>query len=176
MRFVVFVGICLVSPLALAQFHLSPGDEDVNQASELIASGDYVSSEPLLERALRETPDSPYAHANLAAVLRATGSPAAALVEYRQAQLLFERTGGGANGEADIANCLFGIALTEEANGDSQTSARGWRDYLQFASKFQREQPAVAIARSHLQTDDQMAHLRAPSYNLMKANRNSTTR
>jgi Flp pilus assembly protein TadD len=175
MRIAVLVGVILVSPVALAQFQLPKGEQEVNDASEMIVRGDYAAAEPLLRRAVVDAASDPYAHANLAAVLRNTDRYDEAIVEYHKAKTLFER-GPSANGEADVSSCLFGIALTEESRGEPQAAARAWADYVRFAQRFEREQPAVAIARSHAQTDEREAHLRQPALGPQKASRPSTTR
>ena len=175
MRAAVLVGVLLMPAAALAQVHLPKGDAEVNRASEMIVRGDYAAAEPLLRRAVVDSPNDPYAHANLAAVLRDEGDNDAAIVEYRQAKTLFE-TAPGANGEGDVANCLFGIALAVEARGDAEASANAWHDYIRFAQRFAREQPAVELAREHVQTDERMAHLRQPSLGPRKAARPSITR
>lgn len=176
MRLAVFVAV-LVAPVASwAQARLPPGEEDVNRASEKIVRSDYAGAEPLLRRAVVEAPNDPYAHYNLAAVLRATGRGEAAIPEYRRAKELFETVGPRANGQGDIANCLYGIGLAEEARGDAQAAARAWGDYIRFAQRYSGEQPAVAIARQHAQADERLARTRGPFLGPKEATRPSTTR
>lgn len=176
MRFVVLVAILVTPALSWAQFQLPRGKEEVNRASEMIVRGDYASAEPLLRRAVIDAQNDPYAHYNLAAVLRDTGRNEEAIVEYRRAQQLFETVGPRANGEADIANCLYGIALAKEALGDVQATARAWDDYIRFAQPFSEEQSAVAIAREHEQTNERLARTRGPFLGPQEASRPSTTR
>jgi Tfp pilus assembly protein PilF len=138
--------------------------------------GDYGGAERSLRRAVVDAPAEPYAHFNLASVLRETGRNDEAVAEYRRAKELFQRVGGAANGEADVGNCLYGIALAEEAKGDPQAAANAWSDYIHFAQRFAGEQPAVAIARDRARTDQQLAHLRGPNIGPQNATRSSTTR
>lgn len=176
MRTAILMGVLALPALAMGQSRLPKGQEEVNRASELIVRGDHAGAEPLLRRAVVDAPDDPYGHYNLGAVLRATGRNEEAIVEYRRARDLFEKVGPRANGEGDIANCLYGIALAEEARGDATSSARAWSDYIRFAQRYQNEQPAVAIARNHVETNERLAGIKGPFRATEKASRPSTTR
>ena len=175
MRVAVFWGMLLV-PAVAAALGLSKGEEEVNRASERIVRGDYAAAEPLLRRAIVDVPKNPYAHYNLGAVLRNQGRTDEAIVEYRQAKELFETVGPRANGAGDIANCLYGIALTEESHGDPQAAAGAWSNYIRFAQRFESEQPAVAIARGHVESNQRLARARGPFLGPQEATRPSTKR
>lgn len=175
MRVFVLAALVFLPAAASAQFRLPKGQEDVNQASARIVRGDYAGAEPLLRRALAESPNDPYAHFNMATVLRATGRNVDAIAEYRQAQRLFQ-TIGGANGEGDVGNCLYGIALAQEANGNPEAAARAWQSYMSFAHGRAHEQAAVAIARDRLLTNQQLAQTRARPPGTREAKRPGTIR
>jgi hypothetical protein len=88
---------------------------------------------------------------------------------------LFEKKGPRANGPGDIANCLYGIALARQATGDPQAAAGAWNDYIRFAQRFTNEQPVVAIAREHVDTDLRLARTNGP-FPAQQATRPHTTR
>jgi tetratricopeptide (TPR) repeat protein len=175
MRVTILVGLVLTPLVAAAQVRLPKGEEEVNRASEMIVRGDYAAAEPLLRRAVTDAPSDPYAYFNLASVLRATGRDAEAIENYRRAQTIFETKGPRANGPGDIANCLYGIALAREATGDPQAAANAWNDYIRFAQRFTSEQPAVAIAREHVDTELRLARTNGP-FRAQEATRPHTTR
>jgi tetratricopeptide (TPR) repeat protein len=174
MRMALLAAILLAPMVASAQFVLPTGEAEVNRAASLMVRGDYAAAEPLLRQAVADEPSYPYAHFTLASLLRDTGRNDEAIAEYRTARSLFEAVGPRANGEGDIANCLYGIALAEEARNDPNAAARAWHDYIRFARRFEAEQPAVAIARAHVRTNQQLARL--PYYGPQTATRATTTR
>jgi tetratricopeptide (TPR) repeat protein len=136
MRLAVIVGLLALPTVTWAQYRLPKGEEEVNRASEMMVRFDYAGAEPLLRRAIADTPRDPYAHYNLAALLRATGRYDEAIAEYDRAKELFETTDRHANGRGDVGNCLYGIALATEAKDDPQAAARAWNDYIRFAQRF----------------------------------------
>ncbi len=176
MRSIVLVGLLALPAVATAQVRLPKGQEEVNRASERMARGDYAGAEPLLRRAVVDAPNDPYAHFNLASVLRATGRNDEAITEYHAAKRLFEDIGPRANGEGDVGNCLYGIALAEEAKGDPVMAERAWQSYVRFARRFEREQPAVAIAQERIRTNAELARARGTVPGTREATRPSVTR
>jgi tetratricopeptide (TPR) repeat protein len=176
MRVFVLAILLSLPAAASAQVRLPKGQEEINQASAMIVRGDYAGAEPLLRRALAVAPNEPYAHFNMATVLRATGRNADAIAEYQQARRLFETVRPGANGAGDIGNCLYGIALAHEADGDAAAAARAWQSYVSFARGVDSEQAAVAIAQDRLRTDRQLAQSRARPPGTQEAKRPGTIR
>jgi tetratricopeptide (TPR) repeat protein len=171
-----WIGLLLLSipTLASAQVQLPKGEEEVNRASALIVSGRYGEAEPLLRQAVVNVPGDPYAYFNLASVLRATGRNEEAIANYQRAQSLFAASGKSANGPGDIANCLYGVALAREAGNDPRAAAQAWNDYIGYAQRFAREQPAVAIAREHVDEDQRLARARGPALGPQQATRPRT--
>ncbi|MDB4968794.1 MAG: hypothetical protein JWN44_4483 [Myxococcales bacterium] len=171
------VIIALALPAgASAQARLPKGQEEINRAAEKIVRGEYPAAEPLLRQALVDAPSDPWGHFNLASVLRDTGRSGEAVSEYAEAKRLFETAGSGRGNEHNVANCLYGRALAQEAIGDAQASIAAWNDYIGFAVRFGTEQPAVAIAREHIHTDQYLAGLREPSGAAHTATRPSVVR
>jgi tetratricopeptide (TPR) repeat protein len=175
MRTTILLGVLLTPVLAAAQVRLPRGEEKVNRASALIVRGDYKGAEPLLRQAVVDAPNDPYAYFNLASVERAGGRYEEAAASYQKAQALFE-TKGGANGSGDVAGCLYGIALAREGAGDPTAAAQAWNDYIRYAQRFANEQPAVAIARVHVDMDRQLAQTTEPIGGTQEATRPHTTR
>jgi tetratricopeptide (TPR) repeat protein len=178
MRVMLGIGLWLLSipTIAAAQIQLPRGQEEVNHASTLIVRGRYAEAEPLLRQAIANAPGDPYAYFNLASVLRATGRNQEAIANYRSAQSLFSSSGRSANGPSDIANCLYGIALAREAGSDPRAAAQAWNEYIRFAQRFANEQPAVAIAREHVDTNQRLARARGPALGPQQATRPRTIR
>lgn len=176
MRTMILLGVLLAPLVAAAQVRLPRGQEKVNRASSMIVRGDYRGAEPLLRQAVAEAPNDPYAHFNLASVLRATGRYDEAIASYQKAQALFAPVGAGANGPSDVANCLYGIALARDQAGEPMAAAQAWNDYIQFAQRFANEQPAVAIARVHVDMDRQLAQTSTPVRGTREATRPHTIR
>lgn len=174
MRVTLLVGLLLVPVVAAAQ--LPKGEEEVNRASEMMVRGDYAGAEPLLRQAISDAPGDPYAYFDLASVLRATGRNDEAIGEYRTAQRLFETKGPRANGQGDISNCLYGIALAREGMDNPQAAADSWNEYIRFAQRFGNEQPAVAIARERVETNTRLARAKGPYRGTEEATRPHTTR
>ena len=116
------VGLLTVPLVAHAGTKLPKDVRQVDQAAALIVRGQFAAAEPLLKQAIQITPTDPWAHYNLAVVYRNTGRYDAAVRSYHAALDLFESKGPRPNGEADIGNALYGIALAQEAKGDPRVA------------------------------------------------------
>jgi len=154
-----FLAVAVVPVVAFAKAPLADGEAEVASATQMIVQGDFAGAEPLLRKAVREAPDEPEPHYNLAVVLRSTGRNLEAAAEYHQALDIFESTDAR---EADVARCLYGIALAQEANGDPRVAVSAWDNYIQFAQRFRAEQPSVAIARMHIDGQMRASKMRGP--------------
>jgi tetratricopeptide (TPR) repeat protein len=176
MRITLIIVLSMFPLVASAQEALPKGEEEVNRASAFLVHGDYVGAEPLLRRAVVDAPDDPYAHFALASVLRATGRYDDAIAGYERARRLFETTAVGANGSADIADCLYGIALARESLGDPRRAAQAWNDFIRFAQPFADEEPAVAIARTRAEAELRLARASGRLPGTQEASRPHTTR
>jgi tetratricopeptide (TPR) repeat protein len=151
------LGVLLLAG-GLARADLSAAEKKVNQATRLIVDGRYAAAEPFVRQAIALDPNNAWAHYNLGVVLRGTGRFEAAVAEYRRAMELFP--------PGDVpqqTQSLYGIALAQEAIGDPRAAAAAWNDYIQYAQRFAAEQPAVEIARHHLDTNLRLAGLHSPS-------------
>jgi tetratricopeptide (TPR) repeat protein len=156
MRTAILSVAILVPSLALAQYRLPKGVEEVNTAASRIVVGDYAGAEPLLRRAIIDAPNDPWAHFNLASVLRATNRNDQAIAEYHIAKALFQAH-SSANGAGDVGNCLYGIALADEAKGNPAEAARAWQAYVRFAEGVPSERAALAIARNRVDQNERLA-------------------
>jgi tetratricopeptide (TPR) repeat protein len=134
---------------------LERANELLGQAGERIVQGRYRQAEPLLRRAIEMNRDLPRAHYDLGVVLRETNRLEEAVDEYRIALHRFD-----ARDEAARSQCLYGVALAEESIGRPTEAARAWQEYISFARGFAIEQPAVAIARTHLAREQRLAGVR----------------
>jgi tetratricopeptide (TPR) repeat protein len=152
MRFCHLALACALFVPAVAQARRPP--VLVDEAAQQIVRGDFAAAEPLLQRAVRETPNNPWAHYNLAVVYRNTGRYEHAIMQYEQAKDLFEQQRAGEN---TIAASLYGIALATEARGQPRAAVDAWQSYIAFARRYDAEQPAIAIARARVDTNLQAA-------------------
>ena len=152
----------MVPLVAQAGAKLPKDVREVDQAAAFIVKGQFAAAEPLLNKAIQVAPGDPWAHYNLAVVYRNTGRYDQAVREYHTAMDLFETKGPRPNGEADIGNALYGIALAQEAKGDPRIAAAAWDNYLRFARKYGPEQPAVQIAQMRLDGQMRAANMRGP--------------
>jgi len=176
MRAALLVGLLCMPGIASAQARLPKGQAEVNRASALMVRGQYAQAEPLLRQAVVDAPNDPYAHFNLASLLRATGRSDQSIASYERARDLFETQGPRANGAGDISNCLYGIALALEASGDPRAAAQAWNDYIRFAQRYESGHPAIAIAREHVDTNLRVARASGPFRGAQEATRPHTTR
>jgi tetratricopeptide (TPR) repeat protein len=139
------------------------GTPAADRAAQANVRGDFVTAERDARQGITETPNNPWAHYNLAVALKSLGRFDDAIAEYHAAMDLFESNKAWrANGEGDIANCLYGIALTQELRGDPRVAVGAWDNYIKFAQRFKREQPALAIARNRLDGQMRAANMKGP--------------
>jgi tetratricopeptide (TPR) repeat protein len=166
MQFKQWLALAALMPCAAYANAIPKANKLLAQAGELIVQGQYRKAEPLLRRAIEMDREQPHTHYDLGVVLRETNRFEEAIDEYRIAFHRFDDSD-----QAARSQCLYGIALAEESLGRPQNSARAWGEYIRFARAFKREQPAVAIARSHLADAERLAGMREVPPGTRKASR-----
>ncbi len=167
MRSIICVlGVTLALSQAQAGALFTPAHRDVEQATSLIVQGRYNEAEPFLRHALELDPSEAEAHYNLGAVLRATGRAEEAIAQYHAASRLF-----APDDQPNQAKCLYGSALAAEATGDPSRAIAEWQAYVRYDGRFAAAQPAVAIARQHLQYEQALAQQRVAPPGTQKAGR-----
>jgi tetratricopeptide (TPR) repeat protein len=145
-------ALAVATPLLARAQGLSRAERLLNQATMLIVDGRFYEAEPLARAAVAANPNLAEARYNLGVIYRNTGRFDQAIAEFRIARTLFRHD--------DIPNQtknLYGIALAAEDKGDPQAAIAAWNDYIAFAQRYAAEQPALAIARHHLNTDRRLA-------------------
>jgi tetratricopeptide (TPR) repeat protein len=160
-----FCGLLLTGLLALpgvASAGMSRADTKVNQATTLIVQQRFMEAEPLLRKAIAIDPSNAAGQYNLGVVGGSTGRPDEAIAHNRAAYVLFGEQARPVDGEASLAQALYGIALAEEDRQDPRAAAAAWDEYIRFARGYEIEQPAVAIARNHLDGQMRAANMRPP--------------
>lgn len=155
-----------LAPSARADFVLPPPAHKLNQATSLIVIGRFHEAEPLLRESLTLDQSQPEAHYNLGVVLRETNRFDQAIAEFKTADQLF-----APNDQPNRAKCLYGIALAAESQGDADRAMAAWQDYIRFDSRFAGSQPAVAIARQHLEMQQNIAQTQPRPPGTQKAGR-----
>lgn len=139
------------------------GAPAADRAAQQNVRGDFVAAERDARQGITQMPNDPWAHYNLAVALKSLGRFDEAIAEYHAAMDLFESNKAlRPHGEGDIANCLYGIALTQELRGDPRVAVGAWDNYIKFARKYTREQPSVAIAKMHLDGQMRAANMKGP--------------
>lgn len=144
---IVTAGLLALPLVAQAKVNQSRGQRELEHGSELMVRQDYADALPQLQRAVRDKPNDPIAHFNLASSLRSVGRYDEAINEYSAA---LGRVGPSSD-ESWKGNALYGLAMAHEGKGDHEAAVKAWRDYLAYANRFpQAESGGISVARWHL--------------------------